>query len=158
MRIQLSVARNLARTALVLFTGLACATVSCDPYRWLRLNGSRTKVLECPCGTVRLEAPLGFGPALRVVARVQATEPATVYPDSLRITWQNVPVRTNLVRDGGYVCRPCSQGAYFSNAKEITWADMNWAPSDVPELTATHDRDHHSENHGKRRAEVIALR
>jgi formylmethanofuran dehydrogenase subunit E len=63
-----------------------------------------------------------------------------------------------VIRDGDVVCRPCAEGAYFSNAREITWADMNWAPSEVPELTAPHDHDHDSEKHGKRRAEVIALR
>jgi len=26
------------------------------------------------------------------------------------------------------VCRPCANGAYFKNPREITWADMNWAP------------------------------
>lgn len=70
-----------------------------------------------------------------------------------------------VVRDGREVihedrpiCRPCTEGAYFSNAREITWAGMNWAPSEVPEIAAPHDHDHHSEKHGKRRAEVIALR
>ena len=62
-----------------------------------------------------------------------------------------------VVRDGGYVCRPCAEGAYFSNAREITWADMNWAPDVVPELSAPHDHGHH-EKPGKRRAAVIALR
>jgi hypothetical protein len=63
-----------------------------------------------------------------------------------------------VVRDGGYVCRPCAEGAYFSNAREITWADMNWAPGEVPELCAPHDNGHHFEKAGKRRAAVIALR
>lgn len=31
--------------------------------------------------------------------------------------------------DGGAVlCKPCARGAYFKNAREITWEDMNWAP------------------------------
>jgi len=63
-----------------------------------------------------------------------------------------------VVRDGGYVCRPCAEGAYFANPKEITWADMNWAPGEVPELSAPHDHGHHFEKPGKRRAAVIALR
>ena len=29
---------------------------------------------------------------------------------------------------GNYLCRPCAEGAYFSNAREITWQDMNWTP------------------------------
>lgn len=31
--------------------------------------------------------------------------------------------------DGGAVlCKPCAQGAYFENARETTWENMNWAP------------------------------
>ena len=63
-----------------------------------------------------------------------------------------------VVSGGGYVCRPCAEGAYFSNAREVTWADMNWAPGEAPELSASHDHGHHFKNPGKRRAEVIALR
>jgi hypothetical protein len=63
-----------------------------------------------------------------------------------------------VIHDGEDICRPCAEGAYFSNAKEITWADMNWAPSEVPELVAPHDHGHPVENDGKRRAAVIALR
>ena len=40
-----------------------------------------------------------------------------------------------VVRDGREVinenralCRPCAEGAYFANAVEITWPDMNWTP------------------------------
>lgn len=31
-------------------------------------------------------------------------------------------------QDGLPLCKPCSQGAYFEDAREITWPDMNWAP------------------------------
>jgi len=62
------------------------------------------------------------------------------------------------VQDGKYICRPCAENAYFSNAREITWADMNWTPDVVPDLSAPHDHGHHSERPGKRHAEVIALR
>lgn len=30
--------------------------------------------------------------------------------------------------DGAALCKPCAQGAYFNNAREITWENMNWAP------------------------------
>lgn len=30
--------------------------------------------------------------------------------------------------DGVTLCKPCAQGAYFRNAREITWENMNWAP------------------------------
>jgi len=63
-----------------------------------------------------------------------------------------------VVCDGGYICRPCTENAYFLNPKEIVWADMNWAPGEAPEFSAPHDLGHHSERPGKRRAEVIALR
>ena len=67
-------------------------------------------------------------------------------------------IKKLIVCEGGYVYRPCAEGAYFSNAREITWADMNWAPSEVSELSAPHDHGHHFEKPGKRRAAVIALR
>jgi len=63
-----------------------------------------------------------------------------------------------VVRGGNYFCKPCTENAYFSNPKEITWADMNWVPGEVPEFSAPHDHEHHSEKPDKRRAEVIALR
>lgn len=34
-----------------------------------------------------------------------------------------------VLKDGVPLCKPCAQGAYFEDAKEITWPDMNWAPS-----------------------------
>jgi len=37
-----------------------------------------------------------------------------------------------VVRDGHVLCRPCAEGAYFTNAREITWPGMNWSPvSDI---------------------------
>ncbi|MFO7555411.1 MAG: FmdE family protein [Desulfobacterales bacterium] len=39
-------------------------------------------------------------------------------------------VRDNreVVQNGHILCKPCAQGAYFSEAEEITWPDMNWTP------------------------------
>ncbi len=34
-----------------------------------------------------------------------------------------------VLKDGVPLCKPCAQSAYFRDAKEITWPDMNWAPS-----------------------------
>jgi formylmethanofuran dehydrogenase subunit E len=34
-----------------------------------------------------------------------------------------------VLKDGVPQCRPCAEGAYFKEGKEITWPDMNWAPS-----------------------------
>jgi formylmethanofuran dehydrogenase subunit E len=40
-----------------------------------------------------------------------------------------------VVRDGREVvighlslCRPCAEGAYFRNARDVSWQDMNWSP------------------------------
>ena len=41
---------------------------------------------------------------------------------------QVVRDRREVVENGNALCRPCARGAYFSNAREITWPDMNWAP------------------------------
>jgi formylmethanofuran dehydrogenase subunit E len=32
------------------------------------------------------------------------------------------------VVNGANLCRPCAHGAYYNNAREITWPDMNWTP------------------------------
>lgn len=46
-------------------------------------------------------------------------------------------VRDNreVVRNGSILCKPCAQGAYFSEAKEITWPNMNWTPQQEDERT-----------------------
>ena len=41
--------------------------------------------------------------------------------------------------DGTLLCKPCSQGAYFKDAKDITWPDMNWSPNP---LSRTEKPDH----------------
>jgi formylmethanofuran dehydrogenase subunit E len=33
-----------------------------------------------------------------------------------------------VAKDGGVFCAPCAGGAYFSNAREINWPEMNWTP------------------------------
>lgn len=33
-----------------------------------------------------------------------------------------------VVANGVTLCRPCAHGSYFTNAREVTWTDMNWAP------------------------------
>ena len=42
-----------------------------------------------------------------------------------------------VVRDGREVvighlslCRPCAEGAYFTNPREVSWQDMNWSPEE----------------------------
>jgi formylmethanofuran dehydrogenase subunit E len=33
-----------------------------------------------------------------------------------------------VLRDGGIYCLPCAGGAYFRDAREIAWPDLNWSP------------------------------
>jgi formylmethanofuran dehydrogenase subunit E len=33
-----------------------------------------------------------------------------------------------VIRDGQPYCRPCAQGGYYRDAKDITWDNMNWFP------------------------------
>ena len=33
-----------------------------------------------------------------------------------------------VLADGMALCKPCARGAYFENAQEVTWPDMNWRP------------------------------
>lgn len=33
-----------------------------------------------------------------------------------------------VIKDGRRLCRPCAEGAYYSNAREVSWPDMNWTP------------------------------
>jgi formylmethanofuran dehydrogenase subunit E len=52
-------------------------------------------------------------------------------------------VRDNreLVKNGYILCKPCAHGAYFSEAKEIAWPNMNWTPYQEEEqmLVATNE-------------------
>jgi formylmethanofuran dehydrogenase subunit E len=37
-----------------------------------------------------------------------------------------------VVVDGAALCRPCAHGAYFQNAREISWPEMDWVPVSPP--------------------------
>ncbi|MES0351142.1 MAG: TraR/DksA C4-type zinc finger protein, partial [Desulfobacteria bacterium] len=41
---------------------------------------------------------------------------------------QMVRDQREVVVNGVSLCRPCAQGAYFKNVREVIWPDMNWAP------------------------------
>jgi len=41
---------------------------------------------------------------------------------------QMIRDRREVVMDGLILCKPCAYGAYFKEAKDITWKNMNWAP------------------------------
>jgi len=33
-----------------------------------------------------------------------------------------------VVQEGDPLCRPCAEGAYFTDSQDINWPDMNWTP------------------------------
>jgi formylmethanofuran dehydrogenase subunit E len=41
---------------------------------------------------------------------------------------QMVRDHREVLKDGLSYCRPCAEGAYFSDAREISRSDMNWVP------------------------------
>jgi formylmethanofuran dehydrogenase subunit E len=41
---------------------------------------------------------------------------------------QVVRDRREVIKDGRSFCKPCAGNAYFSEAREINWPDMNWVP------------------------------
>ena len=45
---------------------------------------------------------------------------------------QVVRDRREVVKNGAVLCRPCTQETYFSEAREVTWPDMNWKPETRP--------------------------
>jgi len=46
-------------------------------------------------------------------------------------------VRDNreVIHNGHILCKPCAHGAYFSEAEEITWPNMNWTPAQKEQQT-----------------------
>ena len=49
---------------------------------------------------------------------------------------QVVRDRREVQVDGLTLCKPCARGAYFENAQEVTWPDMNWRPDQGEKLAA----------------------
>jgi formylmethanofuran dehydrogenase subunit E len=41
---------------------------------------------------------------------------------------QMVRDQREVIKNGDVLCRPCTEDTYFSDAKEVTWPDMNWKP------------------------------
>jgi formylmethanofuran dehydrogenase subunit E len=52
----------------------------------------------------------------------------TRYKVSCSSCGQVVRDQREIVQDGAILCKPCAQDSYFTDAKEITWPDMNWKP------------------------------
>lgn len=51
-----------------------------------------------------------------------------------RLIGLNEPARRDqikkLIVNAKILCKPCTEGCYFSNAREVTWSGMNWAPEE----------------------------
>ncbi|UCD80087.1 MAG: TraR/DksA C4-type zinc finger protein [Desulfobacterales bacterium] len=45
-----------------------------------------------------------------------------------------------VIKDGRKLCKPCAAGAYYSDAREVTWPDMNWAPEKISQAAPDGDR------------------
>ena len=43
-----------------------------------------------------------------------------------------------VVIDNRVLCKPCAKGAYYTNALEITWPDMNWSPISDSQVKSLH--------------------
>jgi formylmethanofuran dehydrogenase subunit E len=41
---------------------------------------------------------------------------------------QVVRDQREVIKNGQVLCKPCAQDSYFSDAREVTWPDMNWVP------------------------------
>jgi formylmethanofuran dehydrogenase subunit E len=52
----------------------------------------------------------------------------TRYKVSCSSCGQVVRDQREVIKDGKALCRPCTQETYFSEAREVTWPDMNWKP------------------------------
>jgi formylmethanofuran dehydrogenase subunit E len=46
-----------------------------------------------------------------------------------------------VIIDGRRLCKPCAAGAYYSNAREVTWPDMNWTPGESRQAPPAGDRN-----------------
>jgi formylmethanofuran dehydrogenase subunit E len=55
---------------------------------------------------------------------------------------QVVRDRREVLVNGEVLCKPCARGAYFKDAREITWPEMNWAPAS-PGLSHEPQRKRH---------------
>jgi len=41
---------------------------------------------------------------------------------------QVVRDQREVIKNGAVLCRPCTADTYFSDARDVTWPDMNWKP------------------------------
>jgi len=55
---------------------------------------------------------------------------------------QVVRDRREVIKDGRSFCKPCTDDAYFNDAREITWPDMNWVPASDQKSSPGGDQKH----------------
>jgi formylmethanofuran dehydrogenase subunit E len=55
---------------------------------------------------------------------------------------QTVRDRREMLVNGEVLCIPCARGAYYQDAQEITWPEMNWTPTS-PGLSREPPRERH---------------
>lgn len=55
---------------------------------------------------------------------------------------QVVRDRREVLVNGEVLCKPCAHGAYFKDAQEITWPEMNWTPASSGVFAEPHRKRH----------------
>jgi formylmethanofuran dehydrogenase subunit E len=55
---------------------------------------------------------------------------------------QVVRDKREVVINGMTLCRPCAHGAYYKNAHEVTWSDMDWVPDETLRATFSNPPSH----------------
>jgi formylmethanofuran dehydrogenase subunit E len=50
---------------------------------------------------------------------------------------QVVRDQREVIKNKAVLCKPCAQDSYFSDAREVTWPDMNWKPDSSLTQTRT---------------------
>ena len=60
-------------------------------------------------------------------------------PTSFKVTCdrcgQMIRDHREVIKNQAVLCKICGDEAYFSNARDITWPDMNWSPEKRPQIS-----------------------
>ena len=62
---------------------------------------------------------------------------------------QVVRDKREVAMEGMTLCRPCAHGAYYKNAQEVEWAEMDWSPDASP-ISSLDFQPHPAEVHKAR--------
>lgn len=73
----------------------------------------------------------------KVDARVKDSDMPgpTRYKTKCQLCGQVIRDGREIVRNNKNICVPCSQESYFKHAREVTWPEMDWTPSNVTGIT-----------------------